>query len=433
VIGNPPYFNVNILDKNVFHYLELKYPEIHTGYNDIMYYFIYKSIEVLNKNGVYGVITSNYYLGNTNAKLLRKYLREHITKIINFKDYLVFEDANVHTNIIIAQKNLKTNEIHFFEKTDKKAFNPADLEANLNYFILSRKKLSEDWIVAGDKSLNLIKKIESKKHPLGELAIIEQGSKSGKNKIFTVSYEFAKENNFEKDILRMNVKNSDIERFFLKERQNYLIYIDNNTDIKKCPNIYNYLSKHKKELSERNEVKQGLYSWFRFDRPRRKEIFDSPEKLVVPYRAEYNRFAYDNEQYFNDGGDIRAIVLKQGLTLNIKYILGILNSNLINWYYGFIGKPKGKSREYFNEPMSKIPVRTIDFNNSKEKAVHDKLVSLVDRMLELHKKKNSLPPSAEREKIEREIAVVDEKIDEIVYELYGLTSEGIAIVEKAAR
>jgi hypothetical protein len=54
-------------------------------------------------------------------------------------------------------------------------------------------------------------------------------------------------------------------------------------------------------------------------------------------------------------------------------------------------------------------------------------------MLDLHKKKNSLPPSAEREKIEREIAVVDEKIDEIVYELYGLTSEGIAIVEKAAR
>jgi hypothetical protein len=44
-------------------------------------------------------------------------------------------------------------------------------------------------------------------------------------------------------------------------------------------------------------------------------------------------------------------------------------------------------------------------------------------MLELHKKKNSLPPSAEREKIEREIAVTDEKIDDIVYELYGITGE----------
>ncbi len=50
-------------------------------------------------------------------------------------------------------------------------------------------------------------------------------------------------------------------------------------------------------------------------------------------------------------------------------------------------------------------------------------------MLELYKKKNSLPPSAEREKIEREIAVTDEKIDEIVYGLYGITEEGKRIIQ----
>jgi hypothetical protein len=51
-------------------------------------------------------------------------------------------------------------------------------------------------------------------------------------------------------------------------------------------------------------------------------------------------------------------------------------------------------------------------NDLLQEAVHDKLVSLVDRMLDLHKKKATLPPSAERDKIEREIAVTDEKIDE---------------------
>lgn len=61
----------------------------------------------------------------------------------------------------------------------------------------------------------------------------------------------------------------------------------------------------------------------------------------------------------------------------------------------------------------------------------NKLVSLVDRMLELHKKKNSMPPSAEREKIEREIAVTDEKIDEIVYGLYGITEEERKIIERS--
>ncbi|MBI4823186.1 MAG: hypothetical protein HY805_03015 [Nitrospirae bacterium] len=50
-------------------------------------------------------------------------------------------------------------------------------------------------------------------------------------------------------------------------------------------------------------------------------------------------------------------------------------------------------------------------------------------MLELHKKKGSMYPSSERDKIEREIAITDEKIDDIVYGLYGLTDEERRIIE----
>src|SRR3990170_1108996 len=67
--------------------------------------------------------------------------------------------------------------------------------------------------------------------------------------------------------------------------------------------------------------------------------------------------------------------------------------------------------------------------NSSAKSSHDKHISLVDRMCDLHKKENSLPPSAERERIEREIAVTDEKIDDIVYGLYGVT-EGESVPKR---
>jgi hypothetical protein len=50
-------------------------------------------------------------------------------------------------------------------------------------------------------------------------------------------------------------------------------------------------------------------------------------------------------------------------------------------------------------------------------------------VLELHKRKTSLPTSAEREKVEREITITDEKIDDIVYELYGVTEEERKIIE----
>ncbi|MGB3458933.1 MAG: DNA methyltransferase, partial [Halobacteriota archaeon] len=67
VVGNPPYFSISTLGGDYFRYLEKEYTEIHTGYNDIMYYFIYRGIENLNETGIYGVIASNYYLGNSYA------------------------------------------------------------------------------------------------------------------------------------------------------------------------------------------------------------------------------------------------------------------------------------------------------------------------------------------------------------------------------
>jgi hypothetical protein len=89
---------------------------------------------------------------------------------------------------------------------------------------------------------------------------------------------------------------------------------------------------------------------------------------------------------------------------------------------------RGGYLRFFTQYLKKLPIRTIDFNNLSEKAIHDKLVSLVDLMLDLHKKKATLPPSAEREKIEREITITDEKIDDIVYGLYGVTEEERKII-----
>ena len=229
-----------------------------------------------------------------------------------------------------------------------------------------------------------------------------------------------------------NIKNSDIDRYCLKERGNYLIYIDNNTKIENYPNIFEYLSLNKQELVDRNEVKQGLYSWFRFDRPRRKEVFDVKEKLIVPYRAERNKFAYDNQQFFNDGGDIRAIVLKEDIKQSIKYILGLLNSSLLNWYYGFIGKPKGKSREYFNEPLAKIPIRNTNFSDPYDNTHHNRMVTLVDLMLELYKQLASAKTDHDKTVIQRQIDATDRQIDQLAYELYGLTQEEIKIVEEGS-
>ena len=79
--------------------------------------------------------------------------------------------------------------------------------------------------------------------------------------------------------------------------------------------------------------------------------------------------------------------------------------------------------------MKQIPIRTINFSDPADKARHDKMVTLVERMLALHKQKADVKTDHEKNLVERQIEATDTQIDALVYELYGLTEEEIRIVE----
>src|SRR3990167_4347087 len=193
VIGNPPYFNISTISKGLVNYLSTQYKAIHTGYNDIVYYFIYSGIEFLKKTGCCVFITSNYYLGNEYAKKLRSYLKAHAYKIVNFKDYMVFDAASIHTCISVSYKEPTSDKITFFEPTADRRITSSDIEAELKSFALNRSDLNDNWIIADRSNISIFEKLKQDSVLLGNIAIIEQGAKSGKNDVFTVSYDSAKE------------------------------------------------------------------------------------------------------------------------------------------------------------------------------------------------------------------------------------------------
>lgn len=485
VIGNPPYVNMNEFPKPIHEYFESEYKSIHTGYNDLMYYFLFKGINLLKEGGEFGVITSNYFIGNDYAKGLRNFLSKHLKLLVNFEKYHVFNDANVHTAILLAEKNPKTDSVIF---ESYKSSNPiTEISNNSVGFRLAkidRNKLKDNWIIADESKLKLISKLSSINDLLGDISEIAKGSESGKNEVFTVDEEVIKQYNLERSVLRKCVKNSDIKAFSISLTEQYLIYSDNNFSKEHYPNTYKYLEDNKDLLLDRRGPRTGEYEWWRLHRPSIKELFEADEKILVPYRAEKNRFGYDNQQLFNNGGDIRAIKITNK-EYDTKFITAVLNSALINWYYGFIGKPKGNSREYFNKPLSQIPIAKADRDTQNKlssktdditevKSQTENIISLFCKYLQTQfsiqklskkllswfsldfsgfvKELNKAIKKAGGEKLSKmdemdwmevfetkksevqnlksQINQIDNEINQLVYELYGLTEEEIKIVEE---
>ena len=90
---------------------------------------------------------------------------------------------------------------------------------------------------------------------------------------------------------------------------------------------------------------------------------------------------------------------------------------------------RGGFFRYFTQFIEQLPIRTINFDDPADVARHDKMVALVERMLELHRKLAAATIPADKELYQRQIEATDRRIDALVYELYGLTEEEIEIVE----
>ena len=96
-------------------------------------------------------------------------------------------------------------------------------------------------------------------------------------------------------------------------------------------------------------------------------------------------------------------------TYSTKYVLGIINSKLMNWYFVQF---QSEGLHCYPDDAKQFPIAKASFEQQQP------IIDLVDKILEA--KKND--PLAYTSNLEA-------KIDKLVYELYGLTEEEIAVIE----
>ena len=366
VIGNPPYVfgGSEGISKNEKIYFKNNYQN-GNGKINLFTLFIEKAFIILKSASQFGFIIPNTFLRVTSYDSTRRYLLDHskIDSIYDFGDR-VFEDA-VTTAIVITATKGKFDDFH------TRLINESDTG------VLSKRDIIEnEFVIAINLDVNSLKLVKKLKTNISLGSICKEmifGVVITKNKGEVVS-------------------DKPIEGWkpFLEGKEIGSYYI--------------------------HEIKQWLnYEPKLLHRARTKEVFEASEKILIQRITGGNRplkAAYDNQGLYNKES-INNIILKSDSPVQTMFVLAIINSSLINWFYTIQFTNESNltvnlSKTYLSQIPLVIP------NENEENLI----ISVANEILSF-KKQN---PSADTTALEAQI-------DQLVYELYGLTEEEIGIVE----
>lgn len=420
---------------------------------DLFYFFFHKAIDLARENGSISFITTNYYITADGAIKLRKDFksRSSIKRLINFNEFKIFDSAmGQHNMVTILIK--KYNPTYFAKTsiTQRKGYLDSTILNKImngndeltNYYSIYQKDLFEgsDCYIRlegtvecdDDPYSKILNKISNNSVLLGKICYINAGadvtiSKITNRHLKNFSGDFIKGdgvfvlspdelnsiqiNDDEKDVIKNFIKNSNIKKYSFESNKDKLIYLRWEDNLFKYPNIKNHLLRFKDILKDQADRYGEDYPWFALHRPRDQNIFESKNKILVPYRNRSNVFGYSEDAIYSSR-DVFFIRTKD-INYDLKYILALLNSKLFYIWLYFKGKRKGQTLELYHTPLSNIPIKKIT------KEDQQLFINLIDAILSLDDYKSQ----------EKKFYQLQSNIDDIVYDLYGLTQEEIDIVK----
>lgn len=466
VIGNPPYIGYRLISQTEKRLLKQFYPRIYTGLNDYYYYFIWRATQLLASNGSCTLIVPRYFLEARYAHKLRSQLENsqsgYIDVIIDFREFKVFPKG-INTLILFLAKEAKIDNDKRFLVLKKHKISSQVLLQELqqilgnsspkpsqifHQFVFNKDEFVNGKILPSSRTLRKkLKDIENQCVDLGHICDVGTGYHSGKDIVF--SQNVIEQNNhfygeietpgsiirypLEADIIKEIVKTPDILSFTIRWNNRYVILTERGIEINDYPNIKTYLEQFKETLQNRYEVKKDLSKWYEIAQVRNKHLFKAKTKIICPYRARVPRFAIDKKQRYSSI-DCTSIVPKKTCSVSIYYILGVLNSELIEYYLYMIAKKLDAQKiELYPKTISQIPIkignRAEDFSLIEE--ISQIAQSICQRMESI-----AFTPSQKKLLIKRgkraleqfelelkEIYTDIKQLDKLVYSLYGFKDQ----------
>jgi hypothetical protein len=431
VIGNPPYVRQELLSEHKPYFA--RHYRVYHGVADLYSYFIEKGISLLNSNGLFGFIVANKWMRANYGEPLRHWLKlQQIKQIIDFGDLPVFTEATTYPCILICGKHDEQME---FEAVNVKTLGFDDLEEYVESqkIILARELLDDrGWNLVSTREINLLKKIQSRGIPLGEYVNgkIYRGVLTGLNEAFVIDREtrdrLIAEDERSAEIIKPFLAGRDIKRYQKPQSDKYLIFTKRGIDINKYAAIKRHLEQYKKRLMPKPKDhkgsnwegrKTGSYKWYEIqDAIDYYEEFEKP-KIIVPAIVKEGNYAFDDQKIYSN--DKTSIIRTEDL-----YLLGILNSKPCDYHLKSIASTKQNGYfEYKPMYISKLSIP------KPSASIYTEIVQLVEMIIGLYDNLNQQKLPEKIDQLKSRVQYTDQKINALVYELYGLTEEEIIIVE----
>ncbi|MBS1735605.1 MAG: Eco57I restriction-modification methylase domain-containing protein, partial [Bacteroidetes bacterium] len=392
VIGNPPYVNVENLESTTKKHLFDNY-ETCKGRTDLYVAFIEKSMSLLNENGGFVFIIPYPYTNQNYGSLSRKMLIDKywVTEILDTSEYYVFDTAVVKTIILSVSKTANKGNTKIKIAKSKDDFNDKSFtEYNVNQ--TSFLELKDFRFETKDitEALTLKKQVWNNSIRLYEICLIAYGA-------------------------RLNHKTKDIGKDYFIHND----YTDGYKPFTEGKNIERYYFKQYGWLNyQPTEHYNSMFT----------ELFENDKIFFINVVKDKLRFAFDNKHYYNSHTVINCVkwnllqnashsTVKRNITnkkilvaenFDYKYLLAILNSNVINWYFiNFLSE----SLHFYPDDAKELPIKNV---NPSQQFV---FINLVDYLLYLYDNKQSeqLFPHTSNERI---AAHIEDVLNMMVYELY---------------
>ena len=402
-------------------------------------YFIERGLSLLRPGGTLGSVAGNRWLRAKSGAPVRKHLLQY--QIEEIADSGTEAEDKLHPSLCVIRISCHPPSHNFFAaQLDLSGAQPLEMQVRLGRFPLDQTVLrSGGWTLRDTRVQDILRKVRSAGKPLEEVVMgqVHHGIITGLDEAFVINARQRKElievSLKSKSLIRPFLSAVEIVRYGSPPLSRSILFIPQGWTTSHAGDQagwqwlkekYHAIARHLKPFAERAKERrhQGDFWW---ECLCEQGIFDQNQsRILFQSSQEFPAFTFDDGAAIPDRHT-------RFIRHSSLYLLAVLNSRLSAFILRVTAHeiPDKKKTQVW-ERIAALPIYTTDFDKPDDKARHDRMVTLVTGMLDLHKHLSYAKTDREKRLITQEIESTDRQIDSLVYGLYGLTADEIAVVEE---